>query len=111
MCNRGSRQNRSRRNATAFEALEWNRLVFQSAAATAGLVPDETGTRCQPPEVQLLVDDDVAKAICSEADRFGADVVCMASHGLGASRALHGSVTKAVLKRIRRPLLVIRRPG
>jgi nucleotide-binding universal stress UspA family protein len=34
----------------------------------------------------------------------------MASHGLGASRALHGSVTKAVLKKIRRPLLVIRRP-
>jgi nucleotide-binding universal stress UspA family protein len=53
---------------------------------------------------------DVAQAICGEADRFGADLVCLSSHGLGASRALHGSVTKAVLKKIRRPLLVIRRP-
>jgi nucleotide-binding universal stress UspA family protein len=74
------------------------------------LIPDETGARCQPPEVEVLKDNDVASALCEEAERFGADVVCMASHGLGASRALHGSVTKAVLKRIRRPLLVIRRP-
>lgn len=74
------------------------------------LIPDETGARCQPPEVEVLKDSDVAKAICDEAERYGADVVCLASHGLGASRALHGSVTKAVLKRIRRPLLVIRRP-
>jgi nucleotide-binding universal stress UspA family protein len=74
------------------------------------LIPDETGARCQPPEVQVLKDNDVARALCDEAERFGADVVCLASHGLGASRALHGSVTKAVLKRIRRPLLVVRRP-
>ncbi len=74
------------------------------------LIPHEAGARCQPPEVDVLEDRDVAKAICAEADRFGADLVCLASHGLGASRALHGSVTKAVLKRLRRPLLVIRRP-
>ena len=74
------------------------------------LIPNEAGARCQPPEVEVLESGDAAKAICVEAERFGADVVCMASHGLGASRALHGSVTKAVLKRLRRPLLVIRRP-
>lgn len=73
------------------------------------LIPNETGARCQPPEVEVLEDNDVAKAICAEAEQFGADVVCLASHGLGASRALHGSVTKAVLKRLRRPLLVVRR--
>jgi nucleotide-binding universal stress UspA family protein len=73
------------------------------------LVPNETAARCQPSEVEVLESNDVAKAICSEADRFGADVVCVASHGLGASRALHGSVTKAVLKQLRRPLLVVRR--
>lgn len=75
-----------------------------------GLVPNETGARCRPPEVEVLEDNDVAHAICGEAERFGADLVCLASHGLGASRALHGSVTKGVLKKIRRPLLVIRRP-
>ena len=74
------------------------------------LVPNETGARCRPPEVEVLENSDVAKELCAEAERFGADVVCMASHGLGASRALHGSVTKGVLKRLRRPLLVIRRP-
>lgn len=73
------------------------------------LIPNETGARCQPPEVEVLEDNNVAKAICAEAERFGADVVCLASHGLGSSQALHGSVTKAVLKRLRRPLLVIRR--
>jgi universal stress protein A len=74
------------------------------------LIPYETGARCQPPEVEVLVDRNPALALCDEAERFGADVVCLASHGLGASRALHGSTTKAVLKKIRRPLLVIRRP-
>lgn len=75
-----------------------------------GLIPAETGARCQPPEVAVLQDRRPAKAICEEADRFGADLVCLASHGLGASRALHGSVAKAVLRAIRRPVLVIRRP-
>ena len=74
------------------------------------LIPNETGARGQPPQVEVVEASDVAEAICAEADRFGADLVCVASHGLGASRALHGSVTKAILKKIRRPLLVIRRP-
>jgi nucleotide-binding universal stress UspA family protein len=74
------------------------------------LIPNEAGARCRPPEVEVMSGRDVAEAICAEAERFGADVVCLASHGLGASRALHGSVTKAVLKRVRRPLLVVRRP-
>lgn len=74
------------------------------------LIPYETGARCQPPEVEVIEGQDAAAAICAEADRFGADLVCLSSHGLGASRALHGSVTKAVLKKIRRPLLVVRRP-
>lgn len=74
------------------------------------LVPAEAGARCQTPEVEVLESSDVAAAICDEAARFGADLVCLASHGLGASRAFHGSVAKAVLKKIRRPLLVVRRP-
>lgn len=75
-----------------------------------GLVPLEMAARGQPVECEVLESREVAAAICDEAERFGADLVCLASHGLGASRALHGSVTKAVLKQIRRPLLVIRRP-
>ena len=74
------------------------------------LVPNECGARCEPPVVEVLENSNVARAICEDADRFGADVVCMASHGSGASHALHGSVTKGVLKRLRRPLLVVQRP-
>jgi nucleotide-binding universal stress UspA family protein len=74
------------------------------------LVPDEIGARARPPEVDVLEDRDPAEAICREAERFGADAVCVASHGLGGSRALFGSVTKSVLKQIRRPILIVRRP-
>jgi nucleotide-binding universal stress UspA family protein len=74
------------------------------------LVPAELGETGPAPEVEVLEDRDVANAIAAEAERFGADLVAIASHGGGASRALHGSVAKALLKSIRRPLLVIRRP-
>ncbi len=74
------------------------------------LIPHEMAVRGPPPEVEVLAGRDVAAAVCGDAERFGADLVCIASHGLGASRALQGSVTKAMLKQIRRPLLVIRRP-
>lgn len=74
------------------------------------LVPDEIGARARPPEVDVLEGRDPAEVICREAERFGADAVCVASHGLGGSRALFGSVTKAILKKIRRPILVVRRP-
>lgn len=75
-----------------------------------GLVPDACAGRLQPPEIEVVVHDDIAAGLCAETERFGADLVCLASHGLGASRALHGSVAKAVLKHIRRPLLIVRRP-
>lgn len=76
----------------------------------AGLVPAEMGARGQPPELGVLEHDDPAVALCAEADRFGADLVCLASHGLGGSRAVFGSVTQRVLKGLRRPVLVVRRP-
>ena len=74
------------------------------------LVPNEAVGRCHPVQVDVLENGDVPKAICREAERFGADVVCLASHGLGGSRGWHGSVAKAVLKQLKRPLLIIRRP-
>lgn len=76
----------------------------------SSLIPLESIARGRPPESEVLEQADVAEAICAEADRFGADLVCLASHGMGASRALHGSVTSAVLKKLHRPLLIIRRP-
>ena len=87
-----------------------------AAAAVAAKIalhrtePLQLVARGQPAECEVLESREVAAAICREAERFGADLVCLASHGRGASRAWHGSVTKAVLKQNRRPLLVIRRP-
>ena len=74
------------------------------------LIPAEMGARGQPPEVVIVEDPDPAFALCAEAERFGADLVCLSSHGMSASRDVFGSVAEAVLKRIRRPLLVVRRP-
>ncbi len=73
------------------------------------LIPDEISTRSQTMEVAVLEHRSVADAICEEAEHFGADLVCVASHGLGVSQALLGSVAKSVLTKMRRPLLVLRR--
>lgn len=79
-------------------------------ARLQGLVPAEVVDRGQTAEVEVLRDRDPARALCAEAERFGADLVCLASHGLGGARGVFGSVAAAVLRRIRRPFLVVRRP-
>ncbi len=50
-------------------------------------------------------------AICQAAERLGADVICLGTHGRGGlSRALLGSVAQAVLAGTRRPVLLARAP-
>jgi nucleotide-binding universal stress UspA family protein len=49
--------------------------------------------------------------ICFCADYYHADLIAMSTHGrTGISRLLHGSVTKHVLHRTHRPLLIVRVP-
>ncbi len=56
--------------------------------------------------------NDAAEAIGETAERVGADVVCIASHGrTGISRALMGSVADKLLKACTRPVLVLRPPS
>jgi nucleotide-binding universal stress UspA family protein len=51
----------------------------------------------------------VVEAIIDAAEREGADLIAMASHGRsGLSQCFYGSVAAGVLHRIDRPLLVIR---
>ena len=51
-----------------------------------------------------------ATAICQAAERANADLICLGSRGLsGLKKKLLGSVTELVMKRSRRPVLVIRR--
>ena len=49
------------------------------------------------------------QAICQAAERLGADLVCLGTHGrTGIARAALGSVAVNVLTHIRRPLLLAR---
>ena len=51
----------------------------------------------------------VVEAIINAAEREGADLIAMASHGRsGLSQVFYGSVTAGVLHRVDRPLLLVR---
>jgi nucleotide-binding universal stress UspA family protein len=53
--------------------------------------------------------EDAARTIAETAERVGADLVCLCSHGRsGLSRALVGSVTDKVMRAGHRPVLVLR---
>lgn len=75
------------------------------------LVPPNADAWGIATRIAILEDDDPATAIVAEADRRGADVIVMASHGHSAlRRALQGSVTQGVLGRAHRPVLVAPAP-
>jgi nucleotide-binding universal stress UspA family protein len=61
-------------------------------------------------QVQTLVEYGIAVATILEvAERIGADLIAMASHGFtGLTRVFYGSVAAGVLHRVDRPLLLIR---
>jgi nucleotide-binding universal stress UspA family protein len=71
-------------------------------------VPPEARTRGITTAAEAILEDDVAAAICGLADRLGADAVCMATRSRsGLSRALLGSAAAAVVRRSRRPVLLV----
>jgi len=75
------------------------------------LVPAEAEARGIATELEVIEHRDVAKAIGQAAERFGADVICLGSHGRGGlSKALFGSVAQTVMTHSLRPMLVVRPP-
>jgi nucleotide-binding universal stress UspA family protein len=77
----------------------------------AGLVPPDARERGIATELELAEGHDVAEQVRAVAERIGADVLCMASHGRsGLARTLLGSVAEEVLHRTRRPLFVVPSP-
>ncbi len=61
-----------------------------------------------PARVEVLPDDSVAHGILAAADRVGADMIVMGTHGrTGLSRLVLGSVAEAVLRRAAVPVLVV----
>ena len=86
-------------------------LTADSLKKLRSSIPSEAELRGIATEVEVVEHRDVAKAICQEAERFSADVICLGSHGRsGLSKAVLGSVAQKVMKQSSRPLLVVRPP-
>jgi nucleotide-binding universal stress UspA family protein len=75
------------------------------------LIPTGTAARGIETHVEIVRNRNPSQAICQAAERFGADLICMASHGRsGLSKAVLGSVAHDVMTCSKRPLLVVRPP-
>ena len=89
-----------------------HQLAADSLKKLRALVPPEAEARGMTIEVEVIEHRDVPKAIDQAAERFGADLICLGSHGRGGlSKALFGSVAQAVMTHSLRPMLVIRPPA
>jgi nucleotide-binding universal stress UspA family protein len=75
------------------------------------LVPSEAEARWIVTKIEVAQSHEPAKAICQAAERFGADLICIGSHGRsGLSKALLGSVAQAVMVSSHQPVLMVRSP-
>jgi len=73
------------------------------------LVPADAASRGILTEVQVVEQRDAALGICQAAERFGADAICLATHGhTGLSSVVLGSVATSVLGQSTRPLYLVR---
>lgn len=62
--------------------------------------------------VEILTGDEPARVISAEAERFGADMICVGSRGRsGLTRMLFGSVSQELLLRSERPVLLVQSPA
>ena len=82
--------------------------VRRCADQLRSLVPADVAARGMVTEVKVVEHRNPALAIAQAAERFGADVVCLGTHGRSRlSVAVSDSVTQTVMRRSRRPLLVV----
>jgi nucleotide-binding universal stress UspA family protein len=76
------------------------------------LIPSEAEARWIVTKVEVVESRQPSTAICQAAERFGADLICIGSHGRsGFSKAILGSVAQDVMACSHRPVLVIRPPA
>ncbi len=100
--------------------LEWDEVVdlakchekFDARKKASESYLEQLEIRFQEQNIQakaLVVYGPVVKSILTTAEEIDADIILMASHGLGGlPRTFYGSVTAGVLQKIDRPLLIIR---
>ena len=91
---------------------EHAQFVAESEAKLRALAPHEAEARGIVTEVEVTESRETAEAICAAAERFGADMICVGSHTRpGFSAKVLGSVSLAVLKSSRRPVLIVWPPA
>lgn len=82
--------------------------VWECAARLRRLIPSDAAERGIATRVEVLESHDVAQAICRNAECIDADLVCLGSHGRsGLLETLLGSVSREVMARSRRKLLIV----
>jgi nucleotide-binding universal stress UspA family protein len=86
-------------------------VVAQAEERLRAQVPADAAARGIQTEVAVIEESDIAKAIRQEAERFGAHLVCIGSHGRsGLAKAVLGSVAQSLIGQSPRPVLVVRKP-
>jgi nucleotide-binding universal stress UspA family protein len=81
------------------------------AEVLRGLIPPEAAVRGISTRVEVVRGRKVFEAIHQAAERFGCDIICLATHGRsGLTKALVGSVAQEVLQNSTRPVLLVRPP-
>jgi nucleotide-binding universal stress UspA family protein len=75
------------------------------------LLPRDAEAQGRKVQVEVLKGQDAATVLLQASQRLNADVLCLGTHGrTGLKTSLMGSVTKAVMSRADRPVLVVRPP-
>ncbi len=86
----------------ACESLEKLRSLIPAAGEMSGIRT----------EVAIVGNEDIPMAICQDAERFGAQLICIGSHGrTGVLGKVLGSVAQSVMGVSHRPVLVVRPPS
>jgi nucleotide-binding universal stress UspA family protein len=92
-------------SSTPVHSPEQERIAEQLRA----LVPPEAAARGITTRVEVIHGRKVSEAITQAAERFGCDVICLATHGRsGLNKALAGSVAQEVVQGSTRPVLLVR---
>lgn len=77
-------------------------------AQLTSLLPADAAERFDIQE-EIIESGDAAQAIAQEAERFGADAICLGSHGrTGLASTLLGSVAQGVMSQTKLPVLIVR---
>jgi nucleotide-binding universal stress UspA family protein len=83
--------------------------ILEAEAQLRGLIPPAAAERSITTEIRVITSGDAARSLAQAAERFGAHVICLASHGRsGLLASILGSVARDIIDQSRRPVLLIR---